>query len=241
MSAWWFERTTDVVPNHFIRLADGTAADDLPFELPPELIGRSDDRAEGEARRCRVHRARLHHRLGVGGVQASTARSTACRMPKGMAESEQFPEPMFTPTTKADEGHDEPMTFSDLMQEVGPEAAQVLRLRSLALYNFAADVRARAGHHHRRHEVRVRLHRRRAARHRRDADAGLEPLLGRRRVQDGRPAAELRQAVRARLARASPAGTRSRRRPNCRRRRRAGHAPSATKRGLPPPDRQEVV
>jgi phosphoribosylaminoimidazole-succinocarboxamide synthase len=46
---------------------------------------------------------------------------------------------MFTPTTKAEEGHDEPMTFSDLVQEVGPEEAQVLRLRSIALYNFAAD------------------------------------------------------------------------------------------------------
>ncbi len=56
-----------------------------------------------------------------------------------MQESEQFPEPMFTPTTKAEEGHDEPMTFSDLVQEVGPEAAQVLRLRSIALYNFAAE------------------------------------------------------------------------------------------------------
>src|SRR5689334_17558652 len=39
MSAWWFERTKDVVPNHFIRLADGTSADDLPFELPRDLIG----------------------------------------------------------------------------------------------------------------------------------------------------------------------------------------------------------
>src|SRR4029079_5386464 len=41
MSAWWFERTSQVVPNHFIRLADGTADDDLPFALPPEMIGRS--------------------------------------------------------------------------------------------------------------------------------------------------------------------------------------------------------
>src|SRR3990172_12123172 len=41
MSAWWFERTQSVVPNHFIRLADGTAADELPFALPPELVGRS--------------------------------------------------------------------------------------------------------------------------------------------------------------------------------------------------------
>ena len=59
-------------------------------------------------------------------------------MENGLLESQQLPEPMFTPTTKAEEGHDEPMTFSDLIQEVGPEPAQVLRLRSLALYNFAA-------------------------------------------------------------------------------------------------------
>jgi phosphoribosylaminoimidazole-succinocarboxamide synthase len=59
-------------------------------------------------------------------------------MEKGLVESQQLPEPMFTPTTKAEEGHDEPMTFSDLVQEVGPQDAQILRLRSIALYNFAA-------------------------------------------------------------------------------------------------------
>ena len=41
MSSWWFDRTKAVVPNHFIRLADGTAADELPFAVPPELIGRT--------------------------------------------------------------------------------------------------------------------------------------------------------------------------------------------------------
>src|SRR2546421_10920723 len=41
MSAWWFERTNEVVPNHFIRLADGTAADELPFDVPRDLIGRT--------------------------------------------------------------------------------------------------------------------------------------------------------------------------------------------------------
>ncbi|MCH8993919.1 MAG: phosphoribosylaminoimidazolesuccinocarboxamide synthase, partial [Chloroflexi bacterium] len=41
LSAFWFERTASVVPNHFLRLADGSQADELPFELPPELIGRS--------------------------------------------------------------------------------------------------------------------------------------------------------------------------------------------------------
>jgi phosphoribosylaminoimidazole-succinocarboxamide synthase len=55
-----------------------------------------------------------------------------------LLESQQLAEPIFTPTTKAEEGHDEPMTFPELAQEVGPERAEALRSRSIALYNFAA-------------------------------------------------------------------------------------------------------
>ena len=138
MSAWWFDRTKNVVPNHFIRLADGTAADDLPFELPADLIGRST--IAKKAKRIDVEcivRGYLAGSAWAEYKQYGTVNGV--RMEKGMQESEQLAEPMFTPTTKADEGHDEPMTFSDLMQEVGPQEAQVLRLRSLALYNFAAE------------------------------------------------------------------------------------------------------
>jgi phosphoribosylaminoimidazole-succinocarboxamide synthase len=138
MSAWWFDRTKGVVPNHFIRLADGTPADDLPFALPPELIGRTT--IARKAKRVDVEcivRGYLAGSAWAEYKQWSTVNGV--RMEKGMVESQQLPEPMFTPTTKADEGHDEPMTFSDLMQKVGPEPAQVLRLRSIALYNFAAQ------------------------------------------------------------------------------------------------------
>jgi phosphoribosylaminoimidazole-succinocarboxamide synthase len=137
MSAWWFEHTSDVVPNHFIRLADGTGADELPFTLPPELIGRSTIARKAE---------QIGVECIVRGYLAGSAWSeyrewgtvNGVRMEKDMAEGQQLAEPMFTPTTKAEEGHDEPMTFSDVVQEVGPEPAQVLRLRSLALYNYAA-------------------------------------------------------------------------------------------------------
>ena len=137
MSAWWFDHTREVVPNHFIRLADGTPADNLSFALPPELLGRSSIVKKAD---------RVDVECIVRGYIAGSAWSeykqwgtiNGVRMEKGMVESQQLPEPMFTPTTKAEEGHDEPMTFSDLVQEVGPDAAQVLRLRSLALYNFAA-------------------------------------------------------------------------------------------------------
>ncbi len=137
MSAWWFERTKDVVPNHFIRLADGTADDGLPFALPAELIGRTSivKKAQRVDVECIV-RGYLSGSAWTEYKQWGTVNGV--RLEKGMVESQQLPEPMFTPTTKAEEGHDEPMTLSDLVQEVGPEPAQVLKLRSLALYNFAA-------------------------------------------------------------------------------------------------------
>jgi phosphoribosylaminoimidazole-succinocarboxamide synthase len=138
MSAWWFERTSGVVPNHFLRLADGSAADDLPFALPRELIGRTT--IARKAQRVDVECIVRGYLSGSAWAEYQKYGTVnGVRMPKDMVESEQFPEPLFTPTTKAEEGHDEPMTFSDLMQEVGPEASQVLRLRSLALYSFAAD------------------------------------------------------------------------------------------------------
>jgi phosphoribosylaminoimidazole-succinocarboxamide synthase len=138
MSAWWFERTRDVVPNHFIRLADGTAADELPFELPRELVGRAT--IARKAQRVDVECIVRGYLAGSGWAEYQKwGTVNGLRLEKGLRESDKLPEPLFTPTTKAETGHDEPMTFSDLVQEVGPEAAQVLRLRSLALYNFAAS------------------------------------------------------------------------------------------------------
>jgi phosphoribosylaminoimidazole-succinocarboxamide synthase len=137
MSAWWFDRTKDVVPNHFLRLADGSAADELPFALPADLIGRST--IARKARRVDVEcivRGYLSGSAWAEYKQWGTVNGV--NMPSGMTESEQFPEPLFTPTTKAEEGHDEPMSMSDLIQEVGPEAAQVLKVRSISLYQFAA-------------------------------------------------------------------------------------------------------
>jgi phosphoribosylaminoimidazole-succinocarboxamide synthase len=136
LSAFWFERTRDVVPNHFIRLADGTSGDQLPFELPRELRGRSMLVRKAE---------RLDVECIVRGYMAGSAwaeyrdsgRLFGVRMPPDIRESEALPEPLFTPTTKAEIGHDENISFSDLIQEIGPETATALRLRSLALYKYA--------------------------------------------------------------------------------------------------------
>jgi phosphoribosylaminoimidazole-succinocarboxamide synthase len=139
LSAWWFERTKDVVPNHFIRVADGTAADELPFELPQELIGRST--IAKKAKRVDVECIVRGYLAGSAWEEYQKwGTVNGLWLERGMGESQKLFEPLFTPTTKATEGHDEPMTFSDLVQEVGPQDAQILRLRSLALYTFAATL-----------------------------------------------------------------------------------------------------
>jgi phosphoribosylaminoimidazole-succinocarboxamide synthase len=138
LSAFWFDLTAPVVPNHFIRLADGSPADDLPFELPREFLGRS--MIVRKARRVDVECVVRGYLAGSAWEEyRQWGTVNGVRMPRGMLESQELPEPLFTPTTKAETGHDEPMTFSDVVQLVGPEAANVLRVRSLALYRFAAQ------------------------------------------------------------------------------------------------------
>src|SRR3990172_2221977 len=132
LSAFWFARTAQVVPNHFLRLADGSPADELPFALPKELIGRSTIVRKAE---------RLPVECIVRGDMAGSAwaeyqeRSTVCgvRIAPGMRESEPFPEPLFTPTTKAEVGHDENLSQNELVALVGIEGANAIRPRSLAL------------------------------------------------------------------------------------------------------------
>ena len=138
LSAFWFERTATVVPSHFLRLADGSPTDELPFALPPELVGRS----------MIVRKAdRLPVECIVRGYLAGSAwaeyqqHGTVCglRIPPGMQESEPFPEPLFTPTTKAEVGHDENLSADELVALIGMDIANAIRLRSLALYKYGAD------------------------------------------------------------------------------------------------------
>jgi phosphoribosylaminoimidazole-succinocarboxamide synthase len=136
LSAFWFERTREVVPNHFIRVADGTAADELPFDLPPELRGRS--MIVKKAERLDVECVVRGYLAGSAWADyRETGRVFGVRLPPDLREGDALPEPMFTPTTKAEVGHDESISFSDLIQEIGPENATALRLRSLALYKYA--------------------------------------------------------------------------------------------------------
>ncbi len=145
LSAYWFGTTAPVVPNHFLRLADGTAADDLPFLLPPELVGRS--MMVRKAERIEVECVVRGYLAGSAWqeYQETGGRVSGLRLPPGLVESDQLPEPIFTPTTKEETGHDQPLTYEQLVASVGPVAASAMRLRSLALYGYAAQYARQRG------------------------------------------------------------------------------------------------
>ncbi|HEY8489992.1 MAG TPA: phosphoribosylaminoimidazolesuccinocarboxamide synthase [Dehalococcoidia bacterium] len=137
LSAFWFEATREVVPNHFIRLITGPDNPDVPFPVPEEFTGRA----------MLVHKARrIDAECIVRGYLAGSAwaeyRETGTaygiKLPPGLRESDELPSPIFTPTTKAETGHDEPLTWEQFVDLVGPQPAEVMKVRSLALYQYAA-------------------------------------------------------------------------------------------------------
>ncbi len=127
------------MPNHYIRLVDGSGDDDVPFALPPELRGRS--MIVKKAGRLDVECiVRGYVDLAGAGWAEYKETGSICglRLLAGLVDSQELSEPLFTPTTKAEGGHDLNMPYSDLVQMVGPEIANTVRLRSLALYTYAA-------------------------------------------------------------------------------------------------------
>src|SRR3972149_6305299 len=110
LSAFWFERTGDIVPNHFVRLIDGARVPGIPHELPPELIGRA--MLVRKAERIEVECVVRGYLSGSGWKEyQETGAISGVKLPPGLKESQELFEPIFTPTTKAETGHDLPMTF----------------------------------------------------------------------------------------------------------------------------------
>jgi len=138
LSAFWFQLTGDVVPNHFRRLVDSTEIEGVPFPIPADLLGRS--MLVPKARRVDVECVARGYLSGSGWQEyRETGKVCGIRLPPGLRESEELPQPIFTPATKAASGHDINISFEETVELVGAKAADVLRVRTLAVYNFARD------------------------------------------------------------------------------------------------------
>jgi len=123
LSAFWFACTSSIVPNHLLGLqADGRSSECRRLEmLPLECVVRG-------------------YITGSGWKDyQATGATSGHTLPAGLRESDRLPEPIFTPSTKADEGHDENIDLDQAGELVGPERLQEVERVALELYRFASE------------------------------------------------------------------------------------------------------
>jgi phosphoribosylaminoimidazole-succinocarboxamide synthase len=142
VSAFWFERTREVVENHFL----GADLADTLAELAaahPELAGRS--MVVRKTQRLDVECVVRGYLAGSGWAEYRREGTLAGEhLPAGLRESDRLPEPRFTPATKADTGHDENISVAQMANLVGADLTRRAAEISLALYAHAeAYARAR--------------------------------------------------------------------------------------------------
>jgi phosphoribosylaminoimidazole-succinocarboxamide synthase len=139
LSNFWFDQTRDIVPNHVI------SADPTDF---PETAGDVAGRATlvRATRPIRLECVVRGYVFG-GGWKEYEERGTVggFAVPAGLGQAERLPAPLFTPTTKAESGHDLPLTPDEAVALVGRERYEQLRDLSLRLYDFGASYAADCG------------------------------------------------------------------------------------------------
>jgi phosphoribosylaminoimidazole-succinocarboxamide synthase len=142
LSCFWFEKTSKVMPNHLVAAVDNTDTLKSYFPentKPPEyLTGRSmiTVKADRVPVEC-VVRGYISGSAWSEYKKSGTISGVAA--PKGLQESQELPKPIFTPTTKAEAGHDEPLSKKELENLVGKSTATKLEESSLAVYTYARD------------------------------------------------------------------------------------------------------
>ncbi len=143
ISAFWFEKTRHLVKNHLI----STSTEDLPSPLCPHK-----ESLEGRftiAKKAQMLPVECIVRGYLSGSGWSDYQRTGSvcgiPLPDGLRESDRLPEPLFTPSTKAESGHDENISFAQAAALMGESLARRVRETSLALYNFAADYARQRG------------------------------------------------------------------------------------------------
>jgi phosphoribosylaminoimidazole-succinocarboxamide synthase len=142
LTLFWLTRTDDLVGNHFVT-ADRRDFPE-PFRSEPSLAGRAM-----LVRRADVIPVECVARgyLTGSGLKQYRAEGHVCGvpLPPGLVEASRLPEPIFTPTTKATEGHDAPLTFDQTVDLIGRGLAERLRELTITLYERGAAIALERG------------------------------------------------------------------------------------------------
>ncbi|GAA3854829.1 phosphoribosylaminoimidazolesuccinocarboxamide synthase [Amycolatopsis tucumanensis] len=133
LSLWWFEHLAQIVPNHVVST-----------DVPEEFAGRAI--RVKPLKMVQVECIARGYLTGLGLKEYQKQGTVSgVQLPPGLVEGSKLPEPIFTPTTKATEGHDEFITFDDVVAQEGRETAERLRELTLAIYRAGAERAAENG------------------------------------------------------------------------------------------------
>ena len=155
MALFWFDKLQGIVPNHL------TGEDPLVRRhCPPrraQLRGPHDARQAPQAPAHRGRRARLSRRQRLGGVPGQNGSVCGVALPAGLRNADKLPAPIFTPATKAEMGdHDENISFEQAAALIGDRPRHPRARHLHPALPARRRLRADQGHHHCRHQVRVR-------------------------------------------------------------------------------------
>ncbi len=142
ISSFWFEKTKNIISNHVVETVNDVNCLDsyLPagkrFNYPAYLAGRS--MVVRKAKRVNLEWVLRGYLSGSAWEEYRKSGTVfGIEVPAGMKESQELPEVLFTPTTKAEEGHDLPMTMNDVKNQIGEALTREMKEKSLAVYNLA--------------------------------------------------------------------------------------------------------
>lgn len=145
LSAFWFEKTQDIIPNHVVRVINRTADLNDPNlktlqSLKPSRVLAGRAMVVKKAKRVPVECVVRGYISGSAWAEYNR-KGTICGVAwaKGLRESQRLERPVFTPTTKAEAGHDLPLQPGELESLVGKPLARSLEEKSIAVYNFAHE------------------------------------------------------------------------------------------------------
>ncbi len=144
LSVFWFGHTAHIVPNHLVESVDDVHCLDTyvsrekRFDYPSYLVGRSMvvKKVERIPVEC-VVRGYISGSAWEDYQQSGSI--SGLPAPEGLQESQVLPEPIFTPTTKADTGHDLPLSMDEVRKLIGDRLTEEIREKSLAVYNYARE------------------------------------------------------------------------------------------------------
>jgi phosphoribosylaminoimidazole-succinocarboxamide synthase len=144
LSSFWFRRTADIMPNHMteaiddIHSLDSYLSEEKRFAYPSFLRGRS--MVVKKVKRIAVECVVRGYMAGSAWAEYKERGTVGGQtMPKGLQESQELTQPLFTPTTKAEAGHDEPISKKEIGKMLGPIITKEMEEKSLSIYTYARE------------------------------------------------------------------------------------------------------